>query len=265
MTQATGPLPTPSSPTPPNDGLQALDPALLDFATRVRADAERLLMEHQFAVQEVMTKVNILREEFKRMHRYNPIEHVGSRVKSMPSILEKVVRIGCEPTMPCIREHIRDIAGIRITCSFIADTYQMLNALTSQDDVRVLEVEDYIKGPKPNGYKSLHAIIEIPVFLSTGPVHVNVELQIRTIAMDFWASLEHKIFYKYKGDVPPHLVEELRDAAATAADLDSRMERLHTEIHGAHGEVPDVPQEMDSDTLLQISRLFRRSEADGAT
>ncbi|GAB3818104.1 hypothetical protein GCM10028820_19790 [Tessaracoccus terricola] len=251
--------PAPSASTP--DGLKSLNPELLDFASKVRADAERLLMEHQFAVEEVLTKVNILREEFKRLHRYNPIEHVGSRVKTMPSILEKVVRVGCEPTISCIREHIRDIAGIRITCSFIADTYQMLDALTSQDDVRVLEVEDYIKNPKPNGYKSLHAIVEIPVFLSTGPVLVNVEVQIRTIAMDFWASLEHKIFYKYKGDVPPHLVEDLRDAAATAADLDSRMERLHSEIHGAQHH-DNTTGELDADTMLQISKLFLRSGED---
>ncbi|NLE97612.1 MAG: GTP pyrophosphokinase family protein [Propionibacterium sp.] len=245
--------------TTPLPAFQPPDPRMLAFARKIRDDADRLLMEHRFAVDEVLTKVNILREEFLHLHRYNPIEHVGSRVKTMESILEKVVRKGCLPTSDCIREHIHDIAGIRITCSFIADTYQILDALTSQDDVRVVEVKDYIAIPKPNGYKSLHAIVEIPVYFSTGPVPVKVEVQIRTIAMDFWASLEHKIFYKYRGEVPPHLIDELRDAAATAAELDTRMERLHAAVHGS-ARAADV-EEFDSATLQQIRTLFLRSQA----
>ena len=232
-----------------------LDPEMLDYAKRMRAQTERLLMEHRFGVDEVLTKVNILREEFLHLHRYNPIEHVGSRVKTLSSILHKAARKGCKPTVACIRKHIHDIAGVRITCSFIADTYQILQALASQHDVRVLEIKDYIKNPKPSGYKSLHAIIEIPVFLSTGPVPVKVELQIRTIAMDFWASLEHKIFYKYHGEVPPHLTAELRDAAATAAQLDDRMERLHAEVQNlAPCETDNEP---DSITVQQMLHFFR--------
>lgn len=243
--------------SPPPGQPAVLDPDTLGFAKHMREETERLLMEHRFAVEEVLTKVNILREEFLHLHRYNPIEHVGSRVKTLPSILNKAARKGCDPTMNCIREHIHDIAGVRITCSFIADTYQILDALASQDDVRVLEIKDYIKKPKPSGYKSLHAIVEIPVFLSTGPVPVKVELQIRTIAMDFWASLEHKIFYKYRGDVPDHLVEELRDAAATAAQLDSRMERLHAEVHNTATGDPDA--EPDSITVQEMLHFFRVS------
>ncbi|MDO5681341.1 MAG: GTP pyrophosphokinase family protein [Propionibacteriaceae bacterium] len=235
-----------------------LDPELVASAVRLRDDAERMLMEHRFAVEEILTKVNILREEFLHLHNYNPIEHVGSRVKTMESILNKAVRKGCEPTIECIREHIFDIAGVRITCSFIADTYEILRALASQNDVRVLEIKDYIKNPKASGYKSLHAIIEIPVFLSTGPVPVNVEVQIRTIAMDFWASLEHKIFYKYRGEVPPHLAGELRDAAATAAQLDARMERLHAEVQGSARD--DDAKSMDSTTVQQMVQFFRSTK-----
>lgn len=256
-------VPVPQAAAPlPDDDLPLLDPELVGFATRVRADAERLLMEHRFAVDEVLTKVNILREEFLHLRRYNPIEHVTSRVKTMPSILDKVIRKGCEPTVACIREHIQDIAGIRITCSFIADTYLILEALTSQYDVHVVQIKDYIKNPKPNGYKSLHAIVEIPVFLSTGAVNVMVEIQIRTIAMDFWASLEHKIFYKYQGAVPPHLVDELRDAAAAAAELDARMERLHTETHGTERLRDDVGA-LDPETLTLISHLFHNAQPGG--
>ncbi|EEB9150724.1 GTP pyrophosphokinase family protein, partial [Salmonella enterica subsp. enterica serovar Paratyphi B] len=116
-------------------------------------------------------------------------------------------------------------AGVRVTCSFVADVYRLFDLLTAQDDVTVRTVKDYIAHPKPNGYKSLHAIIEVPVFLSTGALSVPVEVQFRTIAMDFWASLEHKIYYKFSNRVPSHLVQSLSDAAEAAAELDSRMER----------------------------------------
>ena len=121
---------------------------------------------------------------------------------------------------------------MRVTCSFVADVYRLFDLLTAQDDVTVRTVKDYIANPKPNGYKSLHAIIEVPVFLSTGALAVPVEVQFRTIAMDFWASLEHKIYYKFSNQVPAHLVDSLSDAADAAAELDTRMERLHREAHG---------------------------------
>ena len=190
------------------------------------------MMEYQFAVDEVLTKVSILREEFLYLHKYNPIEHVSSRVKTPESIMRKVARRNIAPSLTAIRENLSDIAGVRITCSFVKDIYKVLNTLTAQNDLKVIQIKDYIKNPKPSGYKSVHAIVQIPVFLSDGPVDVVVELQIRTIAQDFWASLEHKIFYKYEGEVPEHLVQELADAAAVATKLDMQMQRLHTEVHG---------------------------------
>ena len=190
------------------------------------------MMEYQFAVDEVLTKVSILREEFLYLHKYNPIEHVSSRVKTPESIMRKVARRNIAPSLTAIRENLSDIAGVRITCSFVKDIYKVLNTLTAQNDLKLIQIKDYIKNPKPSGYKSVHAIVQIPVFLSDGPVDVVVELQIRTIAQDFWASLEHKIFYKYEGEVPEHLVQELADAAAVATKLDMQMQRLHTEVHG---------------------------------
>ena len=139
-------------------------------------------------------------------------------------------RKGIDADFPSIRRSITDIAGIRITCSFVADVYRLFDLLTAQDDMRVLQVKDYIASPKPNGYKSLHVILEVPVFLSTGRIEVPVEVQFRTIAMDFWASLEHKIYYKYATRVPDELLASLKDAADTAAELDERMERLHGQI-----------------------------------
>ncbi len=198
----------------------------------MRKDIQRFLLQYEFGLREVETKLSILRDEFLELHDYNPIEHVSSRVKSPESLLDKVARKGLSRDLEAIRAHITDIAGVRVTCAFVTDVYRLFELLTRQDDIRVLEVKDYIATPKPNGYQSLHAIIEIPVFLSTGTTAVTVEVQFRTIAMDFWASLEHRIYYKYDASVPSRLTEELREAAATAAELDSRMARLHRQIHG---------------------------------
>ncbi|MFJ6651346.1 GTP pyrophosphokinase family protein [Microbacterium sp. NPDC091313] len=203
----------------------------------MRDEFQRFLMEYRFGLAEVETKISILREEFQEMHAYNPIEHVSSRVKSPDSLVEKVRRKGIETDFGSVREHITDVAGIRVTCSFVADAYRLFDLLTQQDDITVREVKDYIAQPKANGYKSLHVIVDVPVFLSTGRVSVPVEVQFRTIAMDFWASLEHKIYYKYDRQVPDELLADLKSAADTAAELDARMERLHREIRGA-GAIP---------------------------
>ncbi|MCR2794034.1 GTP pyrophosphokinase family protein [Microbacterium sp. zg.Y625] len=198
----------------------------------LRDDLQRFLLEYRFGLHEVETKISILREEFSHMHDYNPIEHVTSRVKSPDSLVAKVVRKGVEADFDSIRAHITDIAGVRITCSFRADAYRLFDLLTAQPDITVMAVKDYIAEPKPNGYKSLHAIVSVPVYLSTGAVQVPVEIQFRTIAMDFWASLEHKIYYKYDQQVPDSLLAELKDAADSASALDARMQRLHQELHG---------------------------------
>lgn len=233
--------------------------SLLEFAGALRTELTRLVMEYQFGVDEILTKVSILEREFLHLHNYNPIEHVGSRVKSAESTLRKLLRKGFEPSVDSIRENIHDVAGVRIVCSFIADTYRVLDTLTSQDDLRVVSIRDYIAAPKPNGYKSLHAIVEVPVYLSSGAVPVKVEVQLRTIAMDFWASLEHKIYYKYDGDVPDNLVAELTEAASTAEQLDLRMEALHTRVHGAHhGEsTSSVLGSVDESLLRELWERYR--------
>nr|WP_274635955.1 GTP pyrophosphokinase family protein [Microbacterium bovistercoris] len=203
----------------------------------LRDELQRFLLPYQFGLHEISTKIDILRDEFQYLHEYNPIEHVSSRVKTPDSIVDKVARKGIDPDFASIRSHITDIAGIRITTSFTADAYRLFDLLTTQPDISVLRVKDYISHPKPNGYKSLHAIVQVPVFLSTGPIEVPVEVQFRTIAMDFWASLEHKIYYKYQQQVPGDLLAELKDAADSAALLDERMERLHREMHGGTREI----------------------------
>lgn len=210
-----------------------------DQVREIQGQLQRFMLEYEFGLREIETKIEILRDEFRHMHDYNPIEHVSSRVKSADSIVAKVLRRklappGAVPDLDLFREHITDIAGVRVTCSFVHDAYRLFDLLTKQEDVTVRTVKDYIAEPKPNGYRSLHAVVEIPVFLSTGSIDIPVEMQFRTIAMDFWASLEHKIFYKYDGNVPPGLLAQLKESAEVADALDGRMERLHSELHGPH-------------------------------
>lgn len=196
----------------------------------------RFLMQYKFAINEMMTKVNILKQEFTYIHEYNPIEHVSHRVKSLKSILKKVEKKGIKPSPVAIKEHIRDIAGIRITCSFESDIYIIRDMLKQQDDITLLSEKDYIQSPKPNGYRSLHLILSIPIFMSDRTENVCVEVQIRTIAMDFWASLEHKIYYKFNKQVPQHLNIELTEAAEAAHKLDQKMEKLHQEMAAIKAE-----------------------------
>jgi len=196
----------------------------------IRNELTRFMMMYKFALDAMETRVEILKEEFHLLHDYNPIEHTKSRVKSPESIIKKLYRKGFDISLPSIKENIKDIAGFRITCSFISDIYRIHDMLKSQHDLLILETKDYIQHPKPNGYQSLHLLVEVPVFMSDRQERVCIEIQIRTIAMDFWASLEHKIYYKYNESVPPSLLAELKEAADSAAKLDLKMERLHKEV-----------------------------------
>jgi putative GTP pyrophosphokinase len=190
----------------------------------------RFTMPYRFALDEVTTKLNILREEFNEFHDHNPIEHVLARLKTPASIIDKAGRVGCAMEFAEIEAHIRDIAGVRVVCSFVSDVYTMFDLLTLHPDIGVSDVDDYISAPKPNGYRSLHATITVPVLQSHGIRDVFVEVQFRTAAMDSWASLEHKLFYKYDGDVPDEVLDELRLAAENARTLDDRMQRLRAEV-----------------------------------
>jgi len=205
------------------------------------------MMTYKFGIDEVMTKVGVLRDELKLFHDDNPIEHVGSRLKSVDSIVAKARRKGIALTPADIREHMFDIAGVRITCSFVTDIYRVRDMLVAQRDLEVIEERDYIANPKSNGYQSLHLIVRVPVFLSDRVEDVIVEIQLRTIAMDFWASLEHKIYYKYDRDVPNHITDALKLAADVAMTLDHTMERIRDEViagpDGAPGGTSDPRRE----------------------
>ncbi|MCH8559106.1 GTP pyrophosphokinase family protein [Nesterenkonia sp. LB17] len=204
----------------------------------IRRQLTEFQLHYKFGMDEVLTKINVLREEFEHTRDYSPIEHVNYRLKSLDRILDKVQRYGCEPTLESIRHSIRDIAGIRITCSFVSDAYWVAEMLCSQPDLRVVEVKDYIRTPKVNGYQSLHVIVQVPVFLSNRTEFVYVEVQIRTVAMDFWASLEHKIYYTYDGEVPDDILDELRDAAVQAAALDQQMASIRDRVTALKDQAP---------------------------
>lgn len=185
---------------------------------------------YQAAIREIQTKLENLDEEFQMKHKRNPIHHMQSRMKSIQSMMEKLGRRNAQRSISSAVENLTDIAGIRVICSYLQDVYTVANLLTSQDDIHVLRVRDYIKHPKENGYRSLHLVVEIPVFLSEGRVMVPVEIQIRTIAMDFWASLEHSLKYKAQGNVAEDISQELIQTASDIAALDQRMQTIHDKV-----------------------------------
>ncbi|MCR4749716.1 MAG: GTP pyrophosphokinase family protein [Lachnospiraceae bacterium] len=182
------------------------------------------------ALKEIGTKLEILNDEFQQVHRYNPIEHIKSRMKTSESIVKKLKKKGYESTIENMVEHVNDIAGIRVICSFTSDIYRVAEMIGNQNDIKVLSIKDYIKNPKASGYKSYHMLVTVPIFLSDKMVNAKVEIQIRTVAMDFWASLEHKIHYKFEGNAPEHIKNELKECARMVSDLDARMLALNDEI-----------------------------------
>lgn len=191
---------------------------------------KKVMLMYDSALKEVNTKLEILNNEFKLNHQYNPIEHITSRIKSPQSIAKKMRHNNRELTVENIVKYINDVAGIRIICSFTSDIYRIADLIAKQSDVQVLKVKDYIMCPKPNGYTSYHMIIAVPIFLSNNTVNVKVEIQIRTIAMDFWASLEHKIYYKFEGNAPERIRKELKECADIVSFLDHKMLTLNEEI-----------------------------------
>lgn len=195
-------------------------------------DFRKLMMEYECAISEVRTKLDVLNAEMSLRTDRNPFESIKVRLKSPISIYEKMERRGYPFTVESIRENLHDIAGIRVVCSFIDDIYKLRDFLVEQDDVTLVEEKDYIANPKPNGYRSLHIIIEIPVFMLEGKVLRRVEVQFRTIAMDFWASLEHKLKYKKDIENEETIIEELSISADMVNQLDRRMQQIREKIDG---------------------------------
>ena len=205
----------------------------LEFAGKSIEDVdnwETLMFLYDAALRQVSTKIDILNEEFAHIHKYNPIEHVKSRIKEPRSIVKKLKRQGREVTLENMLKYINDIAGVRIICSFTSDLYRIADMLARQADLTVLELTDSLSHPNASGYRSYHMLVTVPVYLSDGVVDTKVEIQIRTIAQDFWASLEHKIYYKFEGNAPEFISQDLQSCARIVAELDEKMLSLNEAI-----------------------------------
>nr|WP_036651167.1 GTP pyrophosphokinase family protein [Paenibacillus pini] len=208
------------------------------------AEWKKLPMLYQLALEELQNKIKLIKTELKLQDGYSPIEHIKVRIKEPKSILAKMERKGFDITLESILTNIHDIAGMRIVCAFVKDIYRLLDHFAQRDDIRVIEVKDYIAHPKSNGYQSLHVIVAVPLILFEGTRWMKVEIQMRTLAMDFWASMEHIIFYKYDKRVPSHVVEELKEAAEAADQLDNQMLRIREEILAQSSDfIPEDLQE----------------------
>ena len=203
-------------------------------------EAERFaetMLYNKSAIKEIQTKLEILNDELSMKTKRNPIESISSRLKQPQSIIGKLRRNGLPITVDAMEENLNDVAGVRVICSFIEDIYSVADMFTKQDDIKVLIRKDYIKNPKENGYRSLHLIVEVPIFLSDKTLNRRVEVQIRTIAMDFWASLEHQV--KYKKGIPDadELVKELAECANVIAATDQKMQDIYHKIVTMEGRV----------------------------
>ena len=190
-----------------------------------------LMMMYRCAIREVSTKLEVLDDEFSVKYKRNPISSIKSRIKTPLSIYNKLQRLGYEFTEQNIREQLNDVAGIRVICSFVDDIYAVARLLADQDDITIIRIKDYIQNPKPNGYRSYHMIIEIPVFFAEGKTPIRAEIQIRTIGMDFWASLEHQLRYKKDKVITSEMHARLKKCADIMADADYQMQKLAEEIH----------------------------------
>lgn len=189
-----------------------------------------LLMRYEAAIKEVRTKFDILNDELSLQDSRNPIVNIQSRRKATVNIIEKLRRQGDPISLESIQANLSDVAGVRVICSFIDDIYEVANMLASQDDVNVIQIKDYIKNPKPNGYRSYHMIIEVPVFFSNEKRPMRVEVQIRTVAMDFWANLEHRMKYKQEIADAEAIIKELKECADTIAATDEKMMEIRDRI-----------------------------------
>ncbi|MEE1248595.1 MAG: GTP pyrophosphokinase family protein [Lachnospiraceae bacterium] len=204
------------------------------------------MLLYNSALKEVGTKLEILNDEFQHVHQYNPIEYIKSRIKTPESIVKKLKRNGYESTIANMMEYVNDIAGIRVVCSFTSDIYRLAEMIGKQNDLTVVWVKDYIKKPKESGYKSYHMLVSVPIFLSDRVVNTKVEIQIRTIAMDFWASLEHKIYYKFEGNAPEYISKDLKECAEIVSMLDAKMLSLNQAILEAKKAEDDKKKEQES-------------------
>ena len=202
-----------------------------EMLIRSAMQMQQVMMLYESGIREIKTKLDILSDESRLSGKPSPIDAIKSRIKSPRSIIGKLKRRGFPISLQSMMVNLNDIGGIRVICPFIEDIYTVADMLMRQDDLKLIDRKDYIENPKPNGYRSLHLILEVPIFLSDRTQPVHIELQLRTIAMDFWASLEHQLRYKSDVEVPPHVSADLKACADVIAATDEEMQRIAKELH----------------------------------
>lgn len=195
-----------------------------------KKEMENLLLKYKCALRTLETHLDILIKDFELNNNYMPVEHVKSRIKSVDSALNKLIKRNYNISIENIKEHVHDMVGIRIVCSFLDDVYKLVDLIKNSDFITVHEEKDYIKNPKDTGYSSYHLLVNVPVYLSTGVEEVEAEIQIRTMAMDFWASLDHKIQYKFEESIPKNIMEEMHNCSIDINNLDQKMLHLNESV-----------------------------------
>lgn len=208
----------------------------------LRKDYAQIRGVYAAAIQEIDARLKTLDSEFSFRHRHNPIHHIESRVKTLPSIIKKLHSLDIPVSIINAKKNLHDIAGVRVVCRYVDDIYRIANLLLSQDDIVLILEKDYIKKPKENGYRSLHFVVDVPVYMIDGKLFIPVEIQIRTVAMDFWATLEHGIRYKASEEVPPSIAKELRECADVITDTDYKMQKIFKTLQTVHDR-EDPPEE----------------------
>ena len=193
-------------------------------------ELEGLILKYTAALKSLETQISILLQDYEHKNNYNPVEHIKSRIKSYDSATKKLISRGYEVTAKNIEEYIHDMVGLRIVCSFLSDVYEIVKIIEDSDQITIRDKKDYITNPKDTGYSSYHLLVYVPVYLIDGVHLVEAEIQIRTVAMDFWASLDHKITYKFKGEIPEEIKEGMHKCAEDIHTLDQKMLKLNNEM-----------------------------------
>lgn len=208
----------------------------------LRRDYARISGVYEAAIREINARLQTLDSEFSFRYLHNPIHHIESRVKSLNSIVMKLHTMGYPISISCAKKTLHDIAGVRVVCRYVDDIYKIADLLLAQDDISLILEKNYIKNPKPNGYRSLHIVVDVPVYVSRGKLFIPVEIQIRTVAMDFWATLEHGIRYKSTDEVPPSIVDELRSCADVITETDYKMQKIFQALQMVGNKVEETPE-----------------------
>lgn len=226
---------------PQNESGRPLDDANL-MLEELRTDYEGVKRVYEAAIREINARLQTLDSEFSYKNKHNPIHHIESRVKSLSSIMKKLHSLGVPISITNAKKTLHDIAGVRVVCRYVDDIYHIAKLLLSQDDISLILEKNYIKHPKDNGYRSLHIVVDVPVYMTEGKLFIPVEIQIRTVAMDFWATLEHGIRYKASEEVPPQIVRQLRECADVITDTDYKMQEIFKALQMVHDkeEIPDI-------------------------